>query len=57
MLQHNTYKVIREYDNRYGLEELLRRIIRHHIKEVSPGDLILGCSKDGVTGHAERFSG
>lgn len=57
MLQHNTYKVIREYNNRYELEELLRRIIRHHIKEIHSGQLIQGNLNDGVTGHAKRFGG
>ena len=57
MLQHNTYKVIREYDNRYGLEELLRRIIRHHVKEGYSGKQIQGNPNSGVTGHAKRFGG
>lgn len=36
MLKPNTYKVIREYDNRYGLDELIRRMIRCHLEE--PGE-------------------
>ncbi len=27
------YTVIREYENRYGQEELLRRLIRRHIRK------------------------
>lgn len=57
MLQNNTHKVIREYNNRYELEELLRRIIRHHIKEIHSGQLIQGNPNDGLAGHARQFSG
>lgn len=57
MLQHNTYKVIREYNNRYELEELIRRIIRHHIKEIYSGQLIQENPNDGVTGYAKQFGG
>lgn len=57
MLQHNTYKVIREYDNRYELEELLRRIIRHHIKEIHLDKMVQGNPNGEVTGHAKRFGG
>lgn len=57
MLQQNTYKVIREYDNRYELEELLRRIIRHHIKEIHSDKMAQGNPNGEVTGHAKRFGG
>lgn len=33
MKKPDTYKVIREYGNRYGLEELMRRIVRCHLGE------------------------
>lgn len=33
MQKPDTYEVIREYDNQYGLEELVRRIIRCHIED------------------------
>lgn len=33
MRKPDTYEVIREYDNQYGLEELVRRIIRCHIED------------------------
>ncbi|MCM1234449.1 MAG: hypothetical protein NC489_30480 [Ruminococcus flavefaciens] len=33
MLKPDTYKIIREYKNQYGLDELIRRIIRCHLDE------------------------
>ena len=33
MLKPNKYKIIREYGNQYGLEDLVRRIIRCHLDE------------------------
>lgn len=33
MQKPDTYKVIREYGNQYGPEELMRRIIRCHLVE------------------------
>ncbi len=32
------YRVIRGYNNRYGLEALVRRIVRHHINGVDSLD-------------------
>lgn len=57
MLQRNTYKVIREYDNRYELEELLRRIIRHHIIGTNLRKMEQKNLNDGVNNYAGRFSG
>lgn len=33
MRKPDAYKVIREYDNQYGLEELVRRIVRCHLTD------------------------
>ena len=33
MIKSNKYKVIREYGNKYELEELVKRIIRYHLDE------------------------
>ena len=33
MKEPSTYKVVREYGDQYGLEELMRRIIRCHLGE------------------------
>ena len=57
MQKSNTYKVIREYDNRYELEDLIRRIIRCHLEEFSEGNMGLqfpGCGKDRCN---ERLTG
>lgn len=57
MRKSNTYKVIREYDNRYELEDLIRRIIRCHLEDVSEGNTGLkfsGCDRDRCN---ERLTG
>lgn len=34
------YRIIRGYNNRYGLEALVRRIVRHHINSTEAADKI-----------------
>lgn len=33
MRRPDKYEVVREYDNHYGLEELVRRIVRCHLED------------------------
>lgn len=57
MLQDKKYEIIREYGNLYGLEELVRRIIRRHIRDNSPRKAMPECPRQGVNDYAEQFGG
>ncbi len=49
------YTIIREYDNRFGTEELLRRIIRQHVRDAcrkNEADRFSDCE---VNSHAAKF--
>ena len=57
MRKSNTYKVIREYDNRYELEDLIRRIIRCHLEEFSEKNMDLTFPRRDKDHCNERLTG
>ena len=58
MSDSNTkYTVIREYNNLYGLEELVRRIIRHHIKDTPIETVSQGCLNHKEKHYEKEFNG
>lgn len=58
MLNSNIkYTIIRKYHNLYGLEELVRRIIRHHVNDSNIETELQGCSNHKVKNDEEQFHG
>lgn len=50
------YTVIREYNNLYGLEEVIKRIIRHHINDISIENLSQGYTSQQVKIYGKQNS-
>ena len=58
MLKTNEqYTVIREYDNRFGTEELLRRIIRQHVRDAYWKNEAFGLPNREVNCHVTECRG
>lgn len=57
MLKPNKFKVIREYGNKYELEELVRRIIRCHLDEFCMESTDLTFPECMVDNFDERLTG